>query len=84
MILAFYIFFGYSKLGREKLGNPAFNALGKLVFMAYLISPIIMMMVYSNDERGVFMTLVGNTYLGIGHLFVSFIMGFIAYLFIEH
>lgn len=83
MIIAFYIFFGWSKMGRNFLGNTMFNTLGKIVFLAYLISPIIMMMVYSNQERGVFMTLVGNTYLGIGHLLVTFILGFFIYLLVE-
>ncbi len=48
MIIAFYIFLGWSKMGKNSLGNPLFNTLGKMVFLAYLISPIIMMMVYSN------------------------------------
>jgi hypothetical protein len=82
-LIVLYLFLGHSKGGLQKLGNPFFNALGKLVYLSYLVSPIIMMIVYANNERGVFMTFVGNTYLGIGHLMVTFLMGFVAYLFIE-
>ena len=82
-MIAFYIIFGHSKLGRENLGNSGFNAVGKLVYFAYLASPIIMMIVYSNDERGVFMTFIGNTYLGIGHLLVVFVIGVVVYMFFE-
>ena len=83
IIIAFYIFLGHSKMGRNALGNPFMNLLGKQVYLAYLTAPIIMMMVYSNDERGVFMTFVGNSYLGIGHLLVTFIIGFFIYIFLE-
>jgi len=83
MLLAFYIFLGHSKLGRKALGNPLFNALGKEVYLAYLTAPIIMMIVYSNDERGTFMTFVGNSYLGIGHIFVTFICGTLIYILVE-
>ncbi|CDW89299.1 UNKNOWN [Stylonychia lemnae] len=84
MMLAFYIFLGHSKLGRNALGNPLFNALGKLVYLAYLTAPIIMMIVYSNDQRGTFMTFVGNAYLGIGHIFVTFIAGVLIYILVEY
>jgi len=83
MMIAFYIFLGHSKLGRNGLGNPLFNALGKEVYLSYLTAPIIMMIVYSNDERGTFMTFVGNSYLGIGHIFVVFIFGALIYMLVE-
>lgn len=83
LLLAFYIFMGHSKMGREALGNPFMNLLGKEVYLSYLIGPIVMMIVYSNDERGVFMTFVGNTYLGIGHLLVIFIIGYVIYILLE-
>ena len=79
MFIAFYIILGHSRVGRIIMGNPAFNACGRLVYIAYLISPIVMMIVYSNTDSGVFMTLVGNITLGMGHMMVAFIGGFIIY-----
>ena len=83
MLIAFYIIFGHSDMGKNALGSPMFNALGKLTYSAYLISPIIMMVVYSNTDHGIFMTLVGNMTLGIGHLIIAFIFGFIIYFLIQ-
>jgi hypothetical protein len=82
-MISFYIFMGHSNLGRNSLGNVVFRQLGKILYIVYLIAPIIMMIVYANTERGVFMTFVGNSFLGIGHLFLAFIFGFISYLFLE-
>jgi len=65
------------------LGGMAFNIMGKLVYQTYLLSPILMMLVYCDIERGVFMTFVGNSYLGIGHLLVSFFLGMIIFLLFE-
>jgi hypothetical protein len=79
MLLAFYIIFGHSNIGKLMLCNPAFNAMGKLVYPAYLVSPIIMMIVYSNTDHGIFMTMLGNMTLGMGHMFIAFIFGFFIY-----
>lgn len=84
MLLAFYMFMGYSKLGINSLGNSTFCLLGKTLFCVYLIAPIIMMVVYASTETGVFMTLIGNSYLGIGHLFLAFIFAVFIYLFLEY
>ncbi len=75
--------FGHSNIGKSALANPIFNAAGKLVYATYLISPIIMMVVYSNTDHGIFMTLVGNMTLGMGHVFISFIFGFLIYMMIQ-
>ena len=79
MLLAFYIIFGHSDIGKLALGNPIFNAMGKLVYPAYLISPIIMMIVYGNTDHGIMMSMLGNMTLGMGHMFVAFIVGFFVY-----
>jgi hypothetical protein len=83
LLLAFYIIFGHSVLGRKLLGNLAFNAMGKLIYPAYLISPIIMMIVYGNTDHGIFMSMLGNMTLGMGHMFVAFIVGFFVYALIQ-
>ena len=83
MLVAFYIIFGHSNLGKLILGNPAFNAMGKLVYPAYLISPIIMMIVYANTDHGIFMSMLGNMTLGMGHMFIAFIVGFFVYSLIQ-
>jgi hypothetical protein len=83
MLLGFYIIFGHSNLGIMMLGNPVFNALGKLVYPAYLISPIVMMIVYANTDHGVFMSQLGNMTLGMGHMFIAFIAGFFIYILIQ-
>ena len=83
MFIAFYVILGHTSIGTIILSSPAFNAAGKLVFVAYLISPIIMMIVYSNTDHGVFMTLVGNMTLGMGHMFLAFVFGFIIYALIQ-
>ena len=83
MLIAFYLIFGHSLTGKLALSNPIFNAAGKLVYSAYLISPIIMMIVYANTDHGIFMTLVGNMTLGMGHMFIAFIFGFLIYLMIQ-
>jgi hypothetical protein len=83
MLLAFYIIFGYSNTGRLLFGNPAFNAMGKLIYPAYLIAPIIMMIVYGNTDHGTFMTMLGNMTLGMGHMFVAFVAGFFIYCLIQ-
>lgn len=51
--------------------------------MVYLISPILMMAVYAQTERGVFMTFIGNTYLGIGNLLLAFIFAYLIYILFE-
>ena len=57
--------------------------MGKLVYQTYLLSPILMMIVYCDLDRGVFMTFVGNSYLGIGHILVAFFFGMLIYLLFE-
>ena len=74
---------GHTDLGRKGLGNYGFNTVGRTLYMVYLISPIVMMVVYSSTERGVFMTFIGNTYLGIGNLVLSFLFAIFIYLFFE-
>ena len=56
-LVAFYIIFGHSNIGKFALANPVFNAAGRLVYIAYLISPIIMMIVYSNTDHGILINL---------------------------
>jgi hypothetical protein len=82
-LIAFYIIFGHSNIGKFALANPVFNAAGRLVYPAYLISPIIMMIVYSNTDHGVFMTLLGNMTLGMGHMFIAFFFGFFIFVLIQ-
>lgn len=82
-LVAFYIIFGHSNIGKFALANPVFNAAGRLVYAAYLISPMIMMIVYSNTDHGIFMTLLGNMTLGMGHMFIAFFFGFLIYVLIQ-
>lgn len=83
LFIAFYIFFGHSNLGRLVLGNFGFNAVGKLVYIIYLITPIIMMVVYASTKTGVYMTMINCIYLGMGHMMVGFIIGFLVYVFLN-
>jgi hypothetical protein len=83
MLVAFYIILGHSNIGLIILANPAMNAAGRLVYVSYLISPIIMMIVYSNTDHGIFMTMVGNVTLGMGHMFLAFTFGFLIYALIQ-
>ncbi len=82
MLIAFYIILGHSNIGKLILMNPVFNAVGKLVYPAYLISPIIMMVVYSNTDHGIFMTMIGNVTLGMGHMMIAFSIAAVIYIFI--
>jgi peptidoglycan/LPS O-acetylase OafA/YrhL len=81
--IAFYIILGHTKVGKVLLASAAFNGCGRLVYPAYLISPIIMMVVYCNTDHGVMMTLLCNVTLGMGHLTLSFIIGAIIYIMIQ-
>lgn len=83
MMIAFYIILGHTKIGKMILANPAFNGCGRLVYPAYLISPIVMMIVYANTDHGIMMTLIGNVTLGMGHLMISFIVGAMIFIFIQ-
>lgn len=74
LLLAFYIILGHTNIGQMILASPPFLALGKLVYCIYLIFPIIMMIVYSSTVKGVFMSLIGNIYLGMGNMMVAFIV----------
>ena len=71
-------------MGRNGLGNEVTNMLGKSLYLVYLISPILMMVVYSESDRGVFMTFIGNMYLGIGNLLLSFVFAVLLYLLFEY
>ena len=81
LLIAFYIILGHTTVGKFALCNPAFNAMGKIVYITYLISPVVMMIIYSNTDHGVFMTLVGNITLGMGHMMLAFVVGFMIYAF---
>lgn len=83
MMLIFYIILGHSRVGLFVLSNPPMNAAGRLVYISYLISPIIMMVVYSNTYSGVFMTLVGNITLGMGHMTLAFTFGALIFILIQ-
>lgn len=83
MLIAFYILFGKTNVGNFALANPAFNGCGRLVYPAYLIAPIVMMIIYSNTDHGVFMTLVGNMTLGMGNMVLAFVFAAIAYMLIQ-
>lgn len=82
MLVAFYIFFGHTKVGMVLLASSPINGCGRLVYPAYLISPIVMMVVYCNTDHGIMMTLIGNVTLGMGHLMISFIIGAMMYIMI--
>lgn len=83
LLIAFYVLFGHTDLGRMVLINPGFNAAGKLIYGAYLVSPIVMMVVYSNTDHGVTMSMPTNITLGMGHFVVAFVLAFVIYLFLQ-
>ena len=82
MLIAFYVMLGHTRLGKMILINPGFNAAGKLVYPAYLIAPIVMMIVYSNTDHGIMMTMNVNMFLGMGNMILAFSIGFFLYVFI--
>jgi hypothetical protein len=82
MLIAFHIILGHSTAGKAILGNPIFNTLGKLVYIAYLITPIIMMCIYASTWDGVFMSIVFNMTLGFGHQITAFFSAFFIYVLI--
>ena len=83
MIIAFYVIFGHTNVGKIILTNPGMTACGRLVYISYLISPIVMMIVYSNTDHGIFMSMAGNVTLGMGHMMISIIAGAMIYVTIQ-
>jgi peptidoglycan/LPS O-acetylase OafA/YrhL len=83
LLIAFYLILGHSPTGLRSLARPGFNAAGRLVYPAYLISPIIMMIVYCNTYAGTMMSMAVNVILGMGHMVIAFTVGFAIYTFIE-
>ena len=83
MLIAFYVILGHTRIGKMILINPSFNAAGKLVYPAYLIAPIVIMIVYSNTDHGIMMTMNVNMFLGMGNMILAFSIGFFLYVFIQ-
>jgi len=83
LLVVFYVILGHTSLGRMILANPGFNAAGKLIYPAYLISPIVMMIVYSSTDHGIMMSMSVNITLGMGHMVLAFGVGFFIYLLLQ-
>jgi hypothetical protein len=84
MLLAFYIILGHASYLTALLCNNIFNSLGRIVFIMYLITPIVMMVVYSSTVSGVFMTIIYDIYMVFGHFILAIIFGILIYIFIQY
>lgn len=83
MMIACCIILGHSPVLKIILGSPILNIAGHLVYPVYLISPIIMMLLYSSTDHGTFMTLLVCIDFAMGHIVITFSVAFIIYLFIQ-
>lgn len=64
--------------------SPIMNVFGRILYSVYLVAPIIMMCFNDYEDGGVFMTMVGNSYIGMGHVFVCIMVCMFVYMFVEY
>ena len=77
------IFCGGATFAKAFLSRPFFLALGKLCFIAALITPIMVQLIYSQMPSGLFVSFEVVLELGVGNVICVMVAGIILYLLIE-
>ena len=81
MICFFYYAMDYSPGMKFYMSNPSINILGAIIFPCYLLAPMVYMNMYSTRDEAIYMTMIGNVYLGMGAMFTTIFIA-IAYIFL--
>lgn len=71
MIFFFYHAMDYSPGMKFYMSNPSINILGALIFPCYIMAPLVYMNMYSTRVEAIYMTMIGNVYLGMGAMFTT-------------
>ena len=84
MLLFMSMCIGHFNSAAVTLRNSYFRALGKLSFEANLLAPILIMLLYSGQEYAIYLTIIGGTMFGLGHVLVIVIVSLLMYFLIEY
>ena len=77
------MFFGHLQGLKHGLSHKVFRPLAKLNYIAYLIYPALILMIYSSQEEAIFLRYPYVLLLLTGHIVCAYIFSFVVYMFIE-
>jgi hypothetical protein len=71
MILFFWMILDHSPIMRHMYGNRTNNVLNALIWPCYIIAPLVYMNMYCTCNDAIYMTMLGNIYLGMGAMWTT-------------
>jgi len=83
-MVLFAFFSGKLEIARKGFGNTYWIALGRLTYGVYLISPIVLTVLYAGTQRGLYTTSEALKYYGVGQILLSFVLSFLMFVFVEY